>query len=798
MHTVRIPLSAAFLVLFSSVSTAQLNITEVGHLDYQALRSSDLSNLWGYVDEEGNEYALVGVNGANGQNNTGGFSIVDVTDPADPQEVFFTSGPNSIWREIKTYGDHAYITTEAEGGLMIVDLSPLPQSTDLPVTIFQGDGWITSHSLFIDETIGRLYINGANRGNGGCILYDLTQDPMAPVEVGEFDTWYVHDCYARGGLLYAAHILDGFLSIVDVSDPASPVLLGTQHTPNNFTHNCWLDDTGNFLYTTDEKPNSYVASYNVSDPSDIQFLDKLQTAPGSTAIVHNTYWLNGYVVQSYYTEGVSIYDVTQPDNMVEVGHYDTSPFTGDGFNGAWGVYPYLPSGNLLVSDIEGGLFILAPTYVQACWLEGMITDAQDGDPVNQATLTITGTTASGTTGFTGSYSTGWAVAGTYEVAVSAPGYEPTTVTGVVLQNGQTTLLDVELVPLPSFSLGGTVMEQGTGAPVEGANVVFANPTYTFTATSAADGTFNIPVVYEGSYTMTAGKWGWHTVCLAAASYTEANTGIAIELPAGYADDFAMDLGWATEGNASRGAWERADPVGTSFQGAACAPGADVTGDCFGLAYVTGNGGGQAGDDDVDEGDVVLISPEFDLSALPDAWIRYHRWFFNGGGNSGPDDTLVIALVNATDTVAMETVTADDAGAHTWQLRQFAVADLIAMDQPMRLIVRTADLGDGHLVEAGLDRFEILPASPFLGVPAPRVTQGLTVMPDPSEGRFRMELDRAADGMAQLLDLQGRPVQGVERVQAGRASFEVVAAPGMYVLRVALNDGTVLSRRITLR
>ena len=166
-------LTLALAVSGALCATAQLNITQVGHLDYHDLRDSDLSNLWGYVDEEGNEYALVGVNGADGQNNTGGFSVVNVNDPANPVEVFFTPGPNSIWREIKTWGDHAYITTEAEEGLTIVDLSPLPQSTDLPVSVFEGDGWITSHSLFIDE-------NGSTAPTGAMAAASYTTSHRTP------------------------------------------------------------------------------------------------------------------------------------------------------------------------------------------------------------------------------------------------------------------------------------------------------------------------------------------------------------------------------------------------------------------------------------------------------------------------------------------------------------------------------------------------------------------------------------------------------------------------------------------
>src|SRR6185503_15148171 len=157
-------------------------------------------------------------------------------------------------------------------GLQIIDLSPLPSSTVLPTTLFTGVGWTTAHSLFIDEN-GRLYLHGTNRGNGGVIMYDLTADPMAPVEVGEFDNWYCHDCFARGDTLYAAHIYDGFFSVVDVSDPSNPVILGTQSTPSNFTHNVWLDDSGDHIFSTDEVNGAFVGSYDVSDPGDIQWLD---------------------------------------------------------------------------------------------------------------------------------------------------------------------------------------------------------------------------------------------------------------------------------------------------------------------------------------------------------------------------------------------------------------------------------------------------------------------------------------------------------------------------------------------
>ncbi|MBP6311322.1 MAG: choice-of-anchor B family protein [Flavobacteriales bacterium] len=744
-------------------SVAQYNITELGRYDYQAARNSDLSNLWGYTDEAGNEYAIVGVNGNN--NDPGGVAVVDVTDPANPQELFFYPGPASIWREVKVYNDHAYVTTEANsGGLTIVDLSPLPQSTALPATVWQAPDWETSHALFIDEN-GRLYLFGSSRGVGGAIMYDLTVDPMEPVEVGAFEQWYVHDGYARGDTLYAGHIYDGFFSIVDVSDPAAPVLLGTQPTPNNFTHNVWLDDSGDHLYTTDERTNSYVGSYDISDPTDIQLEDQLQSDPGSGTIPHNTYWLDHYLVTSYYTYGVVIYDVTHPENMIEVGHYDTSPnFQGDGFNGDWGVYPYFPSGNLICSDIERGLVILGPTYQRGCYLEGAITNANTSAPVAQATVIIEGLTVSDITGFDGLYATGYHMAGTYQVTVSAPGYVSQTVDNVVLMNGQITDLDVALVPLVSFALQGSVVDALTNDPVPNAQVLVYNDVYQFVANSDATGMFELPTVFADDYDVLAGAWGWQTVCPSTQSISSGTGVLTIQLPPGYYDDFALDLGWTVETNgASAGIWERGFPVGTSTQGNASNPDVDVSGDCSGQAYVTGNGGGGVGDDDVDDGSTTLVSPAFDASNMIEPHVRYSRWFFNGGGSGDPNDELRISLDNGLEVVEVELITAQTAGMGSWQSADIRIADFLVPTANIVMRVLAEDIDPGHLLEGGLDVFEVVE----LGVDGIADVSDLDIFvrPNPSNGQFEVRTT-AFNATARLLDATGREMIARMRTLTG--------------------------------
>ncbi len=785
----------AGLLLCATAAHAQYNITFAGQLDFQELRNSNLSNLWGYTDDLGNEYAVIGVNGT-GDGNPGGVSIVDITDPTDPQEVFFVAGPPSIWREVKVWNDHAYITTEADnGGLTIIDMSPLPQSTDLPTTVWFAEDWTTSHSLFIDEN-GRLYIFGSSRGNGGCIMYDLTQDPMAPVEVGMFDNWYVHDGYARGDTLYAAHVYDGFFTIVDVSDPTAPVLLGNQTTPNLFTHNVWLDDSGDHLFTTDERTDAYVGSYNVSDPSDIVFEDQLQSDAGSGAVPHNTYWLNHFLVTSYYTYGVVIYDALRPDNLVEVGHFDTSPLTGDGFDGAWGVYPFFGSQRLIISDIQEGLFVLDPTYVRACWLEGTITNANTTAPVSQATVTIVGPDVVDVSILNGTYGTGYHEAGTYTVTYWAPGFETLTVTGVELVNGEVTLLDVELVPLTTFSLQGSVVDAVTGDPIEGAQVQIRNELYFFTASTDGNGTFAIPALFEDEYEVLAGQWGWQTHCPAAQLIAQGGEALTIALIPGYYDDFELDFTWTVLSTANSGMWERDVPVGTFFQNQPSNPGTDVAGDCGGQAYVTGNGGGGAGNDDIDDGYTRLTSPAFDVTAMLDPHVTYYRWFFNAGGAGQPNDALTISLTNGIITEVVETIPGA-ANSNSWQYADIRILDHMPLTANMRLVVNAVDDEPGHLVEAGFDLFRVEEMGP-IGIHENTDGSGISIRPNPSNGQFELRDARGADAWVELHDAMGRIVMQPRRMQQGNLVLSLDLAPGTYFLRTTRDQNVPVVERIIIQ
>ncbi len=439
---------------FTTIVTAQNNLNVKFRSQFKYSSGVSCSNICGYVDKTGKEYALVGT--------SKGMSVVDISNPDKPVEVKMITGPESQWREIKVKGNYAYVTTEGGGGLQIVNLGSLPTASGITSKSWTGGsaGNLTSiHALHIDGNY--VYLYGSKLFEGGALVADIS-DGENPVYVGNYKATgsgksaYVHDGYVRNDTLYACHIFEGFMDIIDFRNKKSPKVLGTVTTPTKFTHNSWLNESGKVVFTTDENKNSVLAAYDVSDPKNIKLLDKVQSNPGSNSVVHNTHIIKvgkgEYAVTSWYRDGFTIVDVTRPSNMIQVGNYDTYSGSGDGMNGNWGVFPYFPSGAIVVSNIEDGLYVFTPTYAQACYLEGTVTDSITGFPINGATIKVTGSSLAltETTNISGVYATGApAPGGTFTITYSATKYKTKTITGVQLSSGALTLKDVKLIPTAS-------------------------------------------------------------------------------------------------------------------------------------------------------------------------------------------------------------------------------------------------------------------------------------------------------------------------------------------------------------
>jgi choice-of-anchor B domain-containing protein len=441
----------ALLFPYLLVAQNSYNLGLIGSYDWNSTEGND---IWGWVDPaDGSEYALVGLNN--------GFACVDVSSPSNPVQKFHISDINSTWRDVKTWGNYAYVTTEADASLLIVDLTDMTGSTYWHVSNFTNPStgasveFTAAHNLYIDEN-GICYIFGASSNSGsnpsdGAIFLDVAANATAPHYLGEWDDNYIHDGMVRGDTLYAGCINVGELFIVDVSNKSNPSVLGTHSTPNAFTHNGWVSDDGDYVFTTDEKSNAYLAAYDITDCSNIQEVDRIQSNPGSLSIPHNAHVDGNFLITSYYRDGTTVHDISNPNNMVQVAFYDSYSGSGDGFDGCWGTYPFLPSGNIISSDINSSngnakLLIYERGFAQACYLEGSVTDAGTGLTISGASIIILNTIIpnNSTTTLSGGYTSGNADAGVFDVVFSMPGYITDTLQATLI-NGQITILNANLL-----------------------------------------------------------------------------------------------------------------------------------------------------------------------------------------------------------------------------------------------------------------------------------------------------------------------------------------------------------------
>ncbi len=769
--------------MFKGVQAQNLNVTFRSQLTYP---SQTCANICGYVDSLGNEYALVGA--------SLGMSIVDVTNPNTPVEVLQIPGPDNLWKEIKVRGKYAYITSEGGGGLQIANLSSLPNAAGITYTNYTGNGSIagqlnTIHALHIDGNYAYLY--GSNLFDGGAVVVDLT-NPWVPVYVGNYSMGtsssdhYVHDGYVRNDTLYAGHIYTGRCSVVDFTNKSAPVELANFTTPNAFTHNTWLSQDSKTLFTTDEVDNSFLAAYDISDLGNITLVDKIQSNPGSNSMVHNTHIINvagnDYAVTSWYKDGFTIVDAGRPQNLVQVGNYDTFSGTGGGSVGAWGVYPYLPSGTIVVSNINEGLFVFSPNYVRACYLEGVITDSVTGLPINGALVEILTTTTTENSILSGDYKTGIpSPGGVYNVRYSKPGYNTKIISGITLAAAIVTLQDVELSPIATFALTGQVTEQGTGTPIANANVQIVNGSFNFNTTTDGSGNFTFPAVYADDYEIIAGHWGHVTSCMQNVSINSSSSPITIQLAKGYYDDFAFDFGWTVSGDATAGVWVREVPVGTFSGPVPSNPSIDDSTDCSNIAMVTGNNTGSTSSDDVDNGSTILMSPIFNLATYTDPYLDYTRWFYNSGGAGIPNDSLKIMLNNGTTTALVEFAIGTTAGNSTWIHRSFKISNYITPTATMRAIVRTADNAPGHLVEAGFDKF-LINEGPT-GIAENSLTaSSISAYPNPFSNEitinYNLNTKVSSDASVIITDITGRVV----------LTEKITTDKGIIMLNPEINSG----------
>ncbi|MCH7893678.1 MAG: choice-of-anchor B family protein [Proteobacteria bacterium] len=398
------------------------NVNVLSHiaLDEFSSKPNRANDIWGFYDlNTEREYALIGLEN--------GVAIVDVTNPSSPVEIDTVAGASSTWRDIKVYQffdetsqrfhAFAYVTTDNSNiGLRLIDLSGLPHAVSGSVTVSPE---LSAHNVYItnlDYTTNSvvdgvppiLYTAGSNLSNGRIRAYALdvptvlTLAADAPIGGSSHDLSSVTIRDGRinqcpSATTYCVLLIDANeddLQIWDATNPANPVRLSlTSYANLGFAHSAWFTRDGNFAFVQDELDELDFGSntrLRIFDMSNLAQPVLAGTWTGTEAAIdHNGFVRGNRYYMANYTRGLTILDISNPVQPVESGFLDTFAANNfANFAGAWGVYPYLPSGNLLLSDINSGLFVLQDRTLDSAQGTFSITATGGASEGNTLQLTV--------------------------------------------------------------------------------------------------------------------------------------------------------------------------------------------------------------------------------------------------------------------------------------------------------------------------------------------------------------------------------------------------------------------------
>ena len=338
------------------------NITLLSNWNDSTLPQNSLigsyNEVYGFVNN-GMEYGVIG--------STMGTHIIDVSDPTNPYEIAMVPGVYQgigvTHRDFHVMDNYLYAVCDqgTNSTLQIIDFSNLPNNVSL---VYNSDSLFNvSHNIYIDTTTKKLYacdVSGFNNSitwDSPLMVFDIS-NPIQPVLLHDMSGYFntVHDIWIENDTAYINIPSTGLL-IYDFS--ANPIQIGslTSYPDQGTNHSGWKKN--NLYIFADENHGYDVKLLNTSDLNNLSIYGFLSSGISPSSIAHNIIIKDQFAYLSYYHDGLQIFDISDPSNPLKVGFYDTYlPNHHNGYAGAWGIYPMLPSGNILISDIQSGLYVL--------------------------------------------------------------------------------------------------------------------------------------------------------------------------------------------------------------------------------------------------------------------------------------------------------------------------------------------------------------------------------------------------------------------------------------------------------
>jgi choice-of-anchor B domain-containing protein len=353
------------------------NIDLLAHVSLTRTEGGGVSDVWGWVDPETKkEYAVLGT--------AGGVSFFDISEPTKPVFVGRMVGKLDgalPWIELEILNDHVYVVCDLSPcGLQVFDLNRL-RGVEAAAPVMRPDVVLpigTAHSIASNPETNHIFVNGTAVLAGPTLIFDVSV-PLAPVPVGGMtDDGYSHDSLCtkykgpdkpRKGNEICFQFNEDTVTIYDVTaNPMAPEQLAREtYKTASYVHSGALTKDHSYLISTDEGDETGNGTPSTLYIWDIRKLSAPKmigtfVAP-SASIDHNVYSEQDALYHANYVNGFRILDMKDAAKakLKEVAWFDTVP-TSDAaeYNGVWAAYPYLPSGNVIVGDMDGAMFIVRP------------------------------------------------------------------------------------------------------------------------------------------------------------------------------------------------------------------------------------------------------------------------------------------------------------------------------------------------------------------------------------------------------------------------------------------------------
>ncbi len=362
-----------FTLILSIAANAQIawNMTLLSHYEDPNLARIGYE-IWndceGYFDSlNKKEYAIAG--------SVDSIYFFDITNSSIMKKCDVEGGiSHAVNRDFEIYDHYVYCVSDniasgtSQGKMQIFDLQYLPDSVH---KVYESNATgSNTHTIKINKKSKRLYkcINryGTDSNTISLInameIYSL-KDPLNPTLLAKLkrgDYNDVHESFVNNDTVFCSDGNAG-LFIYDMNDTSNIVPFGSIQPPYPdcaYNHSSWLDSSGKYLLFTDETPDGKgMKIYDVSDISTPRIIGGPFKNYGSP---HNVFWVGRYAFVSMYYGGVNVYDMKNIYAPNFVAYYRTFPYphTANVYEGCWGVYPFLPSGNIIASDMVTGIYLL--------------------------------------------------------------------------------------------------------------------------------------------------------------------------------------------------------------------------------------------------------------------------------------------------------------------------------------------------------------------------------------------------------------------------------------------------------